>query len=276
MRGIGELVLGANWDRARSLLKYWSYRIAPPVAGWLHARLHRTRMRHWPEHASTIAAEIDPQSQAVALSAACGGDTEVGRIVDLAYRFSAVAPNQNRSEIIALLERLAERRPAVLCEIGSAEGGTLFLFAQAARPDARLLSIDVRNAPERVERFRSLVRPGQQLTCFDGNSHDLEVVRRFRDWLGSDRLEFLFIDGDHTAEGVERDFEMYGPSVRNGGLVAFHDIVPDFRTRYGVDTGNDAGGVPMYWQHLKSRYPQAVEFVDHRLQDGRGIGLIEV
>jgi cephalosporin hydroxylase len=257
-------------------LKYWSYRIAPRVAAWLHPRLHRARIRHCRERASTLAAELDQRSQAVALSAASGGGTDVGRTVDLAFRFPGVAPNQNRSEIAALLERLAARRPAVLCEIGTAEGGTLFLFARVARPDARLLSIDLRNTPGRAERLRSLVRPGQQLTCFEGNSHDVEVVRRFRDWLGSDRLEFLFIDGDHTVEGVERDFEIYGPSVRDGGLVAFHDIVPDFRTRYGVDTGNDAGGVAMYWQRLKSRYPRAVELVEHRLQDGRGIGLIEV
>jgi cephalosporin hydroxylase len=196
--------------------------------------------------------------------------------VDLAFRFPGVAPNQNRSEIVALLERVAERRPAVLCEIGSAEGGTLFLFARAARPDARLLSIDMRNDPERVELFRSLVRPGQQLTCFGGDSHDLDVARRFRDWLGSDKLEFLFIDGDHTAEGVERDLEMYGPTVRGGGLVAFHDIVPDFRTRYGVETDMDSGGVPTFWRRLKSRYPRSVELVEHPLQDGRGIGVIEV
>jgi len=40
------------------------------------------------------------------------------------------------------------------------------------------------------------------------------------------RGDFLFIDGDHTYEGVEGDFEMYSPLVRRGGIIAFHDIVP--------------------------------------------------
>ncbi len=257
------------------ILKYWSYCIAPPLAAWLHARL-RWRLRRSAEHARDLSVEFKQPSPAVALSAACREHTDVERAVDLAFRFPGVTPNQNRTEIAALLQRVAERRPAVLCEIGSAEGGTLFLFAHAARPDARLLSIDLRNGPERAALFRSLVRPGQHLTCVQGDSHDPDVVRRFRDWLGPDQLEFLFIDGDHTVEGVERDFEMYGPTVRDGGLVAFHDIVPDFRTRYGVDTRMDAGGVPSFWQRVKSRYPRAVEFVEHRLQDGRGIGLIEV
>jgi len=43
--------------------------------------------------------------------------------------------------------------------------------------------------------------------------------------LNGEPLDFLFIDGDHTYEGVKRDFEMYSPLVRNGGIIAFHDIV---------------------------------------------------
>jgi predicted O-methyltransferase YrrM len=257
--------------------KYFAYRIAPRTAGWLHARWRR-RMRHGPTAgpAPPQAPALDPRLQAAALSAACADDAAPARVVDLAFRFPAIAPNQNRSEILALLERLAQRPPALLCEIGSAEGGTLFLFARVARPDARLLSIDLGNARERSERFGLLVRPGQRLTCLEGDSHGERVIGQFREWLGADRLDFLFIDGDHTVEGVGRDFAIYGPAVRPGGLVAFHDIVPDFRTRYGVDTGADAGGVPAFWHDFKPRYPGAVELVEHRLQDGRGIGLVEV
>jgi hypothetical protein len=30
-------------------------------------------------------------------------------------------------------------------------------------------------------------------------------------------VDFLFIDGDHTYEGVKKDFEMYSPLVRREG-----------------------------------------------------------
>lgn len=43
--------------------------------------------------------------------------------------------------------------------------------------------------------------------------------------LGSRPIELLFIDGDHTLEGVRRDLELYGRLLAEGGLVAFHDIV---------------------------------------------------
>ena len=33
-------------------------------------------------------------------------------------------------------------------------------------------------------------------------------------------IDFLFLDGDHSYEGVRRDFENYAPLVRPGGIVA--------------------------------------------------------
>ena len=42
--------------------------------------------------------------------------------------------------------------------------------------------------------------------------------------LGDEDLDFLFIDGDHSYEGVLCDFMTYSPLVRTGGLIAFHDI----------------------------------------------------
>ena len=39
-------------------------------------------------------------------------------------------------------------------------------------------------------------------------------------------IDFLFIDGDHTYEGVKRDFEMCSLLVRKGGIIAFLDTVP--------------------------------------------------
>jgi len=40
---------------------------------------------------------------------------------------------------------------------------------------------------------------------------------------------------------------MYSPLVRKGGIIAFHDIVPDYFTRYGIITSSATGGVPRFW-----------------------------
>lgn len=36
-------------------------------------------------------------------------------------------------------------------------------------------------------------------------------------------IALAFIDGDHTYEGVQRDYEAVRPSMGHGGIIAFHD-----------------------------------------------------
>ena len=232
------------------------------------------RRRNVPLASSPV--PVDVVEQARALSQRSTGIRDLEQLVDLAFRYAGIAPNQNRGEILGLLGMLREMQPERLCEIGSAAGGTLFLLSRIAHPNARILSIDLNDSATRTESFRWLVQPGQRLTCIQGDSHQQEIFQKFRKWIGDDKLDFLFIDGDHTYEGVACDHRMYGPRVKPGGFVAFHDIAPDYMTRYGVDTGTYAGGVPEYWAEVKSRHARCTEFVEHRRQDGRGIGVIEL
>jgi SAM-dependent methyltransferase len=41
---------------------------------------------------------------------------------------------------------------------------------------------------------------------------------------GRETIDVLFIDGDHSEAGVRQDFELFSPLMREGGIVAFHDI----------------------------------------------------
>ena len=252
-------------------LKYYAYRLAPRSASALH--------RAWRERRASAAPPQRPspaalQAEAIELSRRARDVEDPARLFDLVCASPGFPPNQNRAEILGLLGLLRGRRPRVLCEIGSAEGGTLFLLAQVAVADARILSIDLHDDAGRSERFAALARPGQTLTCIGGSSHDRETRERFRAWLGDDALDFAFIDGDHSLEGVARDYRYYGSTVRPGGLIAFHDIAPDYRTRFGVDSGTYSGGVPEFWATLDKGPARVHEFVDDARQDGRGIGAL--
>jgi hypothetical protein len=44
-----------------------------------------------------------------------------------------------------------------------------------------------------------------------------------RDWRRP--IRFLWVDGDHTYAGTREDWELFGPHVVPGGLVAFHDVL---------------------------------------------------
>ncbi len=69
------------------------------------------------------------------------------------------------------------------------------------------------------------------------------------------------IDGDHSYEGVKTDFSLYAPLVRPGGLIAFHDILPN-------EVAENCH-VDRLWAELRSVHV-TTEFVDP--YDDRGLG----
>ena len=98
-----------------------------------------------------------------------------------------------------------------------------------------------------------------------GDSHSEGTSNMIKEIIGDDSVDFLFIDGDHTYEGVKKDFDMYHPMVREGGIVAFHDIRPG---PLGL-----VGGVPDFWKEVSARYQSKV-IVDPSGQHGCGIGVL--
>lgn len=64
-----------------------------------------------------------------------------------------------------------------------------------------------------------------------GDSHDSRIISIVKKRLHGRQIDLTFIDGDHSYEGVKRDYEIYGPLTKH--LIALHDIFnplknPDF------------------------------------------------
>ena len=118
---------------------------------------------------------------------------------------------------------------------------------------------------KRRKLYRAFARRGQRIELLRRDSHDLETVRLVHGLLAGRGVDLLFIDGDHTYEGVSQDYASYASLVRAGGLIAIHDIVP----------GNqeDVGGVPRFWKELKQT-SDTEEIVRDWNQGGFGIGLV--
>jgi predicted O-methyltransferase YrrM len=197
--------------------------------------------------------------------------------IDVAYGFEygpiTIAPMQVRSEVERFLTLLEEDPPQVVLEIGTARGGTLFLLSHVAADDATLISIDLPGGsfgggyPAPWTRFLAgFARGSQSVELIRADSHADETLARVKELLGGRAIDLLIVDGDHSAGGVRRDFEMYSPLVRGGGRIAFHDIVPGRE-----DLG---GGVPDFWQELKATRPVR-EIVEDWSQGAYGIGVIE-
>jgi predicted O-methyltransferase YrrM len=177
---------------------------------------------------------------------------------------------QIEDEIAAFFELTRHSEPRWICEIGTARGGTTFLFTRAFSARANIIGIDlyVQNRIL-VRHFR---KRGQRIHFIDGDSHAEQTIRKVEQILRGEKLDILFIDGDHTYDGVARDFMEYRRFVREGGIIAFHDIQPD-GTDQGLVTGAWVGGVPQFWNKVKSQYP-ARELIGSPTQYGFGIGLI--
>jgi len=177
-----------------------------------------------------------------------------------------VGPVQHAPEINALLELARENGARVVCEIGSRDAGTSVLFSRVLRPE-QLIVMDL-YAKNRW-RLRRAAPPGQTVRVIDGDTSHPLTVARLRRRLGGRRLDLLLIDGDHRWRGVRCDFINYREFVRDGGLIAFHDIcdVTD------PDAEGSTGDVPAFWKLISTMYPSH-EFVASPGQQGLGIGVV--
>jgi predicted O-methyltransferase YrrM len=193
---------------------------------------------------------------------------------DAITQFPEFNPLQRRDELIWLATRVRHMKALRICEIGTAAGGTLCALARAAPPEARIVTVDLSLPWARRVACRRLGQRGQRIECIEGDSHATATRDRVTAFLGESGWDLLLIDGDHSRSGVERDFSLYSPAVRPGGLIVLHDIVPDVRRRLGIATSADSGDVPEFWRSLKARYPRTEEIVDDEQQDACGLGVI--
>jgi predicted O-methyltransferase YrrM len=197
-------------------------------------------------------------------------------LLDAVMSSAAFRPQQRTGEILPLLRLLAKEPPRRMLEIGGCRGGTLLLFSSVCEPRARLLSVDLAYSRAQMQVAPLLGGAQQEVACLAADSHAPTTRDRVREWLRGEPLDFLFIDGDHSFEGVAQDLEMFAGLVRPEGIIAFHDIVADALTRHGVASASCSGEVPRFWRSLKERGPTVTEFVDDPDQDGMGIGVIRL
>lgn len=145
------------------------------------------------------------------------------------YRLGLVdADTQTTPAERACLARHASGRRS-LVEIGVMHGATTALLRGAMAPDGVVTGID-RHLPgkllvsfERLVAKHELARhPRGEAVLLREWSHDAA-----RDW--TTPIDFLFIDGDHSWAGLERDWQDWTPHLVPGGLVALHDsrLLPD-------------------------------------------------
>jgi predicted O-methyltransferase YrrM len=166
---------------------------------------------------------------------------------------------------------LRDKSPRVVCEIGTSSGGHFYMLSRSLATLTTLIGVDLR---VRNRAFLRLLAPDNlDIHLIDGDSRSIPVRNAVERAGGGQGLDVLIIDGDHTYDGVRSDYLSYRDLVRDGGVIAFHDIVEDHWTRFRRKTDSWTGDVPLFWSRLKP-HARTVEFVADPEQDGSGIGVL--
>jgi predicted O-methyltransferase YrrM len=111
-----------------------------------------------------------------------------------------------------------------LVEIGVAEGASAVTFRRVMSPQGNLWLIDPFHL-SRLQRINVMERVAHRAVNYIDNGHVVWITKfsfeAVKDW--ADQIDFLFLDGDHSEPGVQRDWDDWHQYVIPGGVVAFHD-----------------------------------------------------
>lgn len=154
-------------------------------------------------------------------------------------------------------------RPETVVEIGSARGLSTCTMSLACRQNAcgKLFAIDPHDKNAWAE------GDGSSLAFLKERLLDYELT----DWCEiicstsceassnwSRHIDVLFIDGDHTYDGVRRDFEMFKDWLTDQAIVIFHDTLWEYH-RDNESYREDAG-VSQYLEELQKEGYESVTF----------------
>jgi len=166
-------------------------------------------------------------------------------------------------EYSRVILKVLDKKPKSYLEVGIGNGGSWMTFSYINRE-----SLEISHAVDNLSYYQAI---GQKI-------EEIEFIRNFlsdsiddssffnmnsTDYLKNclTKYDVIFIDGDHSYEGVKSDYINSIGLVNKGGIMIFHDIA-----------SIGAPGVVQFWNEVKNKH-KSEEFIHGNTC---GMGIIQI
>lgn len=202
---------------------------------------------------------------------------------------------QLSDELYQLLKLVRKENTERVLEIGTANGGSFYTWCRGIPGIEDVVSLDLPNGrygggynERKINIFESFSNK-VNMEFVRGNSHKESTYKEVANIAGEEGFDFIFIDGDHSFEGVKMDFQMYKQLLAEDGVIALHDIkhhpndpnvvnkrrkntdAEDRHLNWGI--AHPDVNVKEFWDDICEEY-QTKEIISHPDQTWGGIGVI--
>lgn len=180
-------------------------------------------------------------------------------------RFLVQKPN----EWMDYINFLKDYRPFNRClEIGAWAGGSFIGISQVSESNAEFIILDINHGPycdtnSKIKALNIIKKDNQIIHYIHESSQYNETVEKVKKILNKNEFDYIFIDGDHSYDGIKNDFENYFPLLKSNGIFTLHDTKTSHVERIKVKD---------FWNEIKSNYIH-YEFYDESDSWG-GIGVV--
>lgn len=164
-------------------------------------------------------------------------------------------------EYANIICKVLERKPNSYLEIGIGNGGSWLTFSHINRK-----TLKTSHAVDNLSYYQAIGQKIQEIDYIkeflsleieDVQFHNMDSKVYLTNC--TNRYDVIFIDGDHSYEGVKSDYQHALPLINNNGIMIFHDI---------ASVG--APGVVKFWNEIKKHHNHE-EFI---YSNTCGMGLI--
>lgn len=166
-------------------------------------------------------------------------------------------------EYVNLLEFFKNNKIEKYLELGVGNGGSFFLNSIFLQKTCKLFHCV--DSLEYEQKYETISKKIDKLKDFFKDKefvfHNLTTDLFFIDNLNI--YDCIFIDADHSYEGVKKDFINSLNFINKGGYIIFHDI------------SNANTGVKKFWEEIKTTYKVVGEYIHPNIKNC-GIGLITI